>query len=154
MNGQPSSTPADFQQHYSRWIVDDIRPNLAITFGAGLDIRPDIFAERTDQFLKTLMRDTFGRRWSDEPASHWPVVIGFPEHISSNLHLQSAARAAGPICDALLEAELLWKKFRTGGHYYCCLIDDLNDYASYMCKEVHKPEVRDAMLLFKRLRAD
>jgi len=133
------------------WIlmIEELRPNLAITLGMGHDCRPETLNKAAKELCCRIERRALGALWSDKPRADRVWAIGFHEHPNSNRHLHIAARAPDRHADRLMtDGNATWRKVRPSGDWYCEPIENVSAYARYITKDLWKADSLDDAFLY------
>lgn len=127
----------------------DLEPTLFVTLVLGLEIRPDVAAERCREFLKRVERRAHGKRWSHRPADQRLKAYGFIEHVASNLHYH--LMIAGPhdvLLAVLSHGERIWLSLRRSGQFDAQVIEDPTRVARYITKELTRMTQFEHVLVY------
>lgn len=100
-------------------LVDGLNDPLAVTLASNHELSPEALGRCADEFFNRVERQALGTRWHTKPQSQRLKVVGFFEHLATNIHLHAAVEAPGRAASVLVNGLWIWRKVRPGGSYDC-----------------------------------
>lgn len=96
-----------------------LKDPLAITLVSNHELSLGAMRRCADEFFNRIERNALGARWHRKALQQRLKVVGFFEHLDSNIHLHAAVEAPGRAPSVLVNGEWTWRCVRPGGSYLC-----------------------------------
>jgi hypothetical protein len=130
-------------------VVEDLRPNLAVTLGMGLNARPQTLNKAAKELCCRIERKALGARWAQKPRQDRLWAVGFHEHPNSNRHIHVAVHAPDRHADWLMtNGNSIWREIRASGDWYCEPLESPAAYARYITKDLWKADTLDDIFIY------
>jgi hypothetical protein len=132
-------------------LVLQIKPEIAVTLGAGLPTTTDRLNKDAVRFLNKVQRRAYGPRWAKITLDQPIEAIGFHELIDGNHHMHLAAAGPYEFRERLmLDGRRLWKATRVAGDYWDDVIDRADGYAGYITKAARSQTSIESVFVYRR----
>lgn len=105
----------------AHWVelLESLDEPLAITLASNREMSLESMRRCVDEFFNRVERNALGTRWHLKPLGERLKVVGFFEHLDSNIHMHAAVEAPGRAPSVLVNGEWTWREVRRGGSYLC-----------------------------------